>query len=90
VRAALILLVTLLLGGCLEIVDHTPVGACESNADCPCGQDCSVSDAGFHFCGARVTHGCIDSHDCQTQPDAGPQCRELHRDGGGCGYLVCQ
>ncbi len=71
------------------MVEHTPAGVCASNSDCPCGQDCSVADAGFRFCGARVTHGCTQSHDCLTQ-DAGPHCLELVRDGGGCGYLVCQ
>jgi hypothetical protein len=87
VRAALILCV--LLGACLEVVDHTPPGACGRDDECPCGQDCSVADAGLHFCGARVTHSCTDDHDC-TSTGRPPHCIELSRDGGGCGYLVCQ
>lgn len=85
-RAALML--TLLLVGCLEVIEHAPPGACERDADCPCGQDCSVADAGFRFCGARVTHGCLQHHDCMIH-DAG-HCVELVRDGGGCGFLICQ
>ena len=87
-RAALIL--TLLLAGCLDVIDHTPPGVCASDDDCACGEDCSVVDAGLRFCGARVTHGCSIDHDCQTRPDAGPHCLELHRDGGACGYRICQ
>lgn len=86
-RAALIF--ALLFAGCLEVIEHTPAGTCASDSDCPCGQDCSVTDAGFHFCGTRVTHSCIDDHDCASTGRP-PHCLEQVRDGGGCGYLVCQ
>ena len=86
-RLALIL--SLLLMGCLEIVEHAPAGVCERDDDCACGQDCSVEDAGFRFCGARVTHSCMVDHDC-TSHGLGTHCVPLVRDAGTCSYRVCR
>jgi hypothetical protein len=86
VRFALIIL-SIGLGACLEVIEHTPAGACAVDADCPCGQDCSIRDAGIPLCGPRITHGCTGNHDC---PAAHPHCTHPVRDGGACTYLVCE
>ena len=87
-RAALISLM-LAAAGCLDVVEHTPPGACLRDDECPCGQDC-IADAGaFLQCGMRVAHGCTIDHDC-TSTGRPPHCLELVRDAGHCGYLVCQ
>ena len=86
-RAALISL--LLLTGCLEIVEHTPSGYCLRDDDCPCGQDCDVDAGTYQQCGPRITHSCSIDHDC-TSTNRPPHCLELVRDGGHCGYLICQ
>lgn len=84
-RAALILMLT--LSACLEVIEHTPDGSCTTDEDCPCGQDCSVRDAGIPLCGPRLTHSCTANHEC---PVSHPHCAPLTRDGGTCGFLVCQ
>ncbi len=84
-RLALIIL-CVTVSGCLEVVDHTPEGACNVDDDCRCGQECSVRDAGVPRCGPRLTHTCAAQHDCALPT----HCSEVMRDGGACGYLICQ
>jgi len=83
------LITVLLLAGCLDVVDHTPEGSCLHDSDCACGFDCNVRDAGtFLFCGMRTTHGCTLDSDCHAQGLS--HCVDVARDGGACGYKICQ
>jgi hypothetical protein len=76
-----------LLSACAETIDHTPVDACASSADCPCEQDCYAPDGGdIAVCGPRITPVCTSVHDC-----ASPQtCLHVTRDGGACNYTQCR
>ena len=82
-----------LLTGCLEVVEHAPVGACNLDSDCGCNLECQVTDAGddFRRCGPRLSHGCTIDHDCAARPDSGfSHCLAVTRDAGDCGYKICQ
>jgi hypothetical protein len=77
----------LALTGCLEVIDHTPPGACATDEDCACDLECYVPEGqDLHVCGARRSNVCDANHLC-TPPAL---CHAITRDGGQCGFSACQ
>jgi|CXWL01.1.fsa_nt_gi hypothetical protein len=81
------LMLSLAFSGCLEIVEHTPAGACSADHDCPCGHECYPPDGSvISMCGAARHVTCIDNHACSTPAT----CQHVVRDGGVCPNSYCR